>query len=141
MPELQLRISDSPRYFYCTTRESVPIEYSLPEGIKFPCYIEDFGAYWQVRVNGDVVYLSCCNSLALYKDIYANLTTYGLGLKSLKDIDSLPLKYLDNLKLGFITFSTANWLGLSCGTVGFVPLATLGDYDSLTFAELDARGM
>lgn len=140
MPELQLRISDVPKYFYCATRDSVPLEYSLPNNIKFPCYIEDFGTYWQVRVNGDAVYLSCSNSLILFKDIYANLTTYGLGLKSLKDIDSLPLNYLDNLKLGFITISTADWIGLSSGTVSFVQLATLGDYDNLTFAELDTYG-
>lgn len=137
MPELQLFVASTPKRFYCAVRDSVPAKYVLPESIRFPCYIEDFGTYWQVRVKGEVVYLHTIDSLALYKDIYAALKTYGLGLKSLGNIDSLPLSYLDGLRLGYITTSTAEWLGLSCGTAGFVPFVTLGDYDSAALAELD----
>lgn len=137
MPELKLIISNKPKRIFCATRESIPSEYSVPEFIRFPCYIEDFGTYWQIRVDGIVMYLTNLDGIALYKDILADLRQYGLGIKTLGEIDPWSLNSLDEFNFGDISFRTTDWLALDCGVAHIIRFETLGDYDPCTLGELD----
>lgn len=137
MPELQLILSDKPKRFFCPTRESIPLEYTVPQHIHFPCYIEDFGTYWQVRVDGVVMYLINLDGIVLYKDVFADLKQYGLGIKMLAELDSHSLGSIDSLSFRDLTSKSSDWLALTCGTARFVRFEKLGDYDPYTLGKLD----
>lgn len=138
MPRLQLKISDKPKRIFCPARESVPFGYSVPEFIQFPCYLEDYGTYWQVSVDGVIMYLANLDGIALYKDIVAKIKEYGLDVQTLADFDPYYLGVLDKYSFGQMSSKSADWLKLSCGVVRLVRFETLGDYDPYTLGVLDA---
>lgn len=138
VPKLQLVLSDIPKRILCPTRESVPVKYSIPDFIRFPCYIEDFGTYWQIRVDGSVMYLTNIDGIVLYKNVFANPMQYGLGTVALGGIDSLKLNSIDALSFRDITLKAANWLALTCSTAHFVKFEKLGDYDPYSLGKMDS---